>query len=71
MPKSIEIIKTEFAPLAVKMYLSEKLKDGDPKSIEKVFNELDRLESIIKDYEMLFNAINVRQESKTFKDSLL
>lgn len=69
--ENVEIIRTEFAPITVKAYLVKKLEQGDKETINKFLRELDRLEAIIKDYEMAFNAINSKQESKIFKTSEL
>lgn len=71
MMKTINIIPTQFASVVDKAQLIKKIEAGDKDAMSKILSEIDRLESIIRDYEMLFNLVNVRQETRTFKKSYI
>lgn len=53
-------MKTEFTSMKVKRGLWDKLDKGDPNAIKFVFEEFERLENLIRDYE---NAIEMLSET--------
>lgn len=58
---------TEFLPMDKKADLMKALESGDKNAIKNVINELDRLESIIKGYEVAMSQITKALDSTTFK----
>ncbi len=64
-------METNFIDLNKKMIIIEELKSGDAKSIKLIFDEIQRLESIIRDYELGIRLLNEKFESKTFKQPVV
>lgn len=60
-------METEFIGLIEKMHLQKKLEQGDTKAIDLVMNEFQRLEGIIRDYEIVMKQTVEKLNSKTFK----
>lgn len=60
-------MKTEFISLMDKLLLKQKLQKGQDDAIDIVLNEFDRLEAIIKDYEMGMAQVTNVLNSTTFK----
>jgi len=60
-------METEFIGLLAKRDLFIKLEQGDKKAIEFTLEEISRLESIIRDYEIVLKISREKLESSTFK----
>ena len=60
-------MKTEFLNIIEKGELMAKVISGDDMAIKTIFNELARLEGIVKDYEIGVEAIIGKYEGRTFK----
>jgi len=60
-------METEFIGLIEKMHLQKKLEQGDAKAIDLVMNEFQRLEGIIRDYEIVMKQTVEKLNSRTFK----
>lgn len=60
-------METEFMSITERVKLNMQLELGDKEAVRTVMDELIRLESVIKDYEIGINQINKRFNSKTFK----
>ena len=60
-------MKTEFLNIIEKGELMAKVISGDDMAIKTMFNELARLEGVVKDYEIGIEAIIGKFESRTFK----
>lgn len=60
-------METEFLDLVVKYNLQKKLENGDRQAIEFVMNEFQRLEGIIRDYEIVMKQTVEKLNSKSFK----
>lgn len=61
-------MKTIFVDLSDKSILMNKMRKGDDKAIEYVISEIDRLESIIRNYEAGMDIIVGRLDSTSFKE---
>lgn len=59
---------TTFISITDKSKLVDKLKTGDKKAISYMLHEIDRLESIIRDYEIGIKSLNDKMTGKTFKE---
>lgn len=61
-------METRFIPFSQKRKIVKKLQSGiDIPSVDILINEIDRLESIIKNYELGFSLLKDKFERKTFK----
>jgi len=60
-------MEANFYSITDKMFLIKQLEQGEEDAIKHVINEIQRLESIIKDYEVAFKICSDKVESKTFK----
>ncbi len=60
-------MKAQFLTLSKKQELYDKLKQGDKAAIKAVIDEIQRLESIILNYESAFDFVQNKLESTTFK----
>lgn len=60
-------MESEFIGLIEKMNLQKKLEQGDAKAIDLVMNEFQRLEGIIRDYEIVMKQTVEKLNSRTFK----
>ena len=61
-------MEATFLNIIEKHNLQQELEKGDTEAIKKVFNELGRLESLIRDYEIQIKHVVRVFESKTFKN---
>ena len=61
-------MEATFLNIIEKHNLQQELEKGDTEAIKKVFNELGRLESLIRDYEIQIKQVVRVFESKTFKN---
>ena len=61
-------METTFVSMPDKIVLMKKLKDLDEKAIEFVFKKFDRLESLVKGYELANYAIQRQMDVDTFKE---
>lgn len=60
-------METEFTDLVQKFHLAKKLEEGNKDAIDYVMNEMSRLESIIRDYEIGLKQAKEKLDSVTFK----
>lgn len=60
-------METKFISITEKAALIVALQLGEKEAITTVMDELNRLESVIKDYEIGIKQINDKFNSKTFK----
>jgi archaellum component FlaC len=60
-------METKFISITEKAALMVALQLGEKDAIQTVMDELNRLESVIKDYEIGIRQINDKFNSKTFK----
>jgi hypothetical protein len=61
-------MKTNFISTFQVLALKAQLEKGDPKAIEKMFQELQRLQSIIVNYELTLEHVKEQFERPTNKD---
>lgn len=64
-------METKFISITEKIILMKNLEDGNLKSIRIIFDEINRLESIVRDYEIGIRVINEKFAGKTFKTPTL
>ena len=60
-------MKAEFLTIDDKVSIKERIESGDKSVFKDVINEIERLESIIRDYEIAFDVVMGKVESKTNK----
>lgn len=60
-------METEFISIPDKANLQIKLEQGDKEAIKIVLVEIQRLEAIIRDYELGMEMLQNKFKSKTFK----
>lgn len=60
-------MEAKFLNISDKVRLKIGIESGDKKSINAAFDEIARLESIIRDYEIGIRQINIKFTDKTFK----
>jgi len=60
-------MKPEFLSIDDKAILMVKLEKGNIDAIKYLFNEINRLENLIKNYEIIIDQMNHFSESKLFK----
>jgi len=60
-------METKFISTNKKIALMVALQRGEKEAIQTIINELGRLESVIKDYEIGIKQINDKFNNKTFK----
>lgn len=60
-------METTFLTPQRKGRLALELENGDKEAIKTVIKEIDRLEAVIKDYELAIGVLNSKFDSKTFK----
>ena len=60
-------METEFIQIQEKAILMEALKRGDEDAIKSVFDEISRLEIVIRDYELGISLVNSKYNNKAFK----
>ena len=60
-------IETEFIPITQKAVLIKALQNGEKEAITTVMDELNRLENVIKDYEIGIKQLNNKFNGKIFK----
>lgn len=60
-------METKFISTNKKIALMVALQRGEKEAIQTIINELGRLESVIKDYEIGIKQINNKFNNKTFK----
>jgi len=60
-------METEFYSLTEKRHIMDMLESGDKKAVKIVINEIQRLEGVIKDYEIAFGICASKIDCHTFK----
>ncbi len=60
-------MKTQFTSILDKAKIAKRLESGDKDAIDWALNEMQRLESLIRDFEVAFDAMDGKRNSKTFK----
>lgn len=60
-------MKTQFLSIVEKAELARKIEAGDTTAMEYMLNEMDRLESIIRDYEIVIGMVAAKLEPSVFK----
>lgn len=60
-------METKYLTISEKIRIMTALEKGDKSAIRAVMDEIQRLESIIKDYEVGIRVINEKFNSKIFK----
>ena len=60
-------MKASFLQITDKAKLMNQIESGDKEALKFLIRELDRLECLVRDYELSFDGIINRVESKSFK----
>jgi len=60
-------METQFIPLTKKIKLQISLETGNKEAIMICIDEIQRLESIVRDYELIIQLAKSKSDSTTFK----